>query len=95
MRKVISKNFRKDLDSKNISGNCFIINISPLFDNRISDWEFASYIYLASFRNYTEYKLFNIKYLDISLIPDINLDKHKQNKLLKIENNKIYFKYEE
>jgi hypothetical protein len=87
--------YNKKLFNKDISGKSFILNLVPLFDPSVSDWEFASYLYLCSFRNYSDYKLLGIKYLDLNLIPDIDISKHKQNKLLKIENRKIYFKYEE
>lgn len=78
-----------------ISGTSYLLNLNDLLNDTVDDFYIASYIYLASYRNYADYKLLGIKYLDISLIPDINLERYKDNPLLSFEANKIKFKYEE
>jgi hypothetical protein len=98
MPKLVSKtknkvqNVRKFLLSPDIRGHSYLLNPKKLLmeDN---DSHVAQYILLASYRNFADYRLFGITYLDISFIPDIDLTKYKYNPLIKIEDNKIYFKY--
>lgn len=77
-------------------GNSFLLNPEPLLNDTSTDPSYiVQYIRLAGRRNYGMYKLYKIKYLDLSYYPEILLDKIKHNPLLTIANNKIYFKYEE
>lgn len=81
---------------KSLSGKSFLLNPKPLLYERTTDPIYiVQYIKLAGRRDYTEYKLFKNKHLDLNLYPDINLDAIKHNPLITIANNKIYFKFEE
>lgn len=79
-----------------LSGKSFLLNPKPLLYDTVTDIIYKSqYIKLAGRRDYADYKLFKNKHLDLSLYPDINMAAIKHNPLLKIANNKIYFKFEE
>lgn len=79
-----------------LSGKSFLLNPKPLLYDAVTDPIYKSqYIKLAGRRDYANYKLFKNTYLDLSLYPDINMAAIKHNPLLKIANNKIYFKFEE
>lgn len=81
---------------KSLHGSSFLINPKPLLYDTTTDIIYkAQYIKLAGRRDYTQYKLFKAKYLDLNLYPDINLGAIKSNPLITITNNKIYFKFEE
>lgn len=82
------------LKTKKISGTSFLLNERDLLASNVDESYIASYVYLASFRNYADYVLLGIKDLDLSYIPDINLDRYKTNPLLTINNKTIKFKYE-
>lgn len=78
------------------TGGSYLLNPEALFNDKSTDPSYiVQYIRLAGRRNYGMYKLYKIKYLDLSYYPEILLDKIKHNPLLTIANNKIYFKYEE
>ena len=96
-KKTIPRNSRQLVKPlKNIVGSSFILNPSPLFADKTTDVSYiAQYIRLAGRRDYTTYKLYGHKYLDLSFFLDIDVNSIKTNPLLKITENKIYFKYEE
>lgn len=81
---------------KSLSGHSYLLNPKPLLYDTVTDPIYkVQYIKLAGRRDYTNYKLFKAKYLDLTLYPDINLSAIKSNPLITITNNKIYFKFEE
>ncbi len=80
---------------KPLIGKSFIINPASLFEHKCDNIYKAQYIRLAGRRNFSDYKLYGRTYLDLTYYSDINIDAVKHNPLLKIENNKIYFKLEE
>lgn len=82
------------MKSKKISGSSFLLNEKDLLASKEDDFYIASYLYLASFRNYSDYYILGIKDLDLSYIPDIDLERYKTNPLLTITNKTIKFKYE-
>ncbi len=97
IKKQIPKNgYSKVKPIRNLSGNSYLINPERFFADNTTDIIYKSqYIQLAGRRDYSLYKLFNVKYLDLSYFKDINLDNIKTNPLINITQNKIYFKYEE
>lgn len=97
IRKSIPKNkYSKIKPIFNLKGNSFLINPAALFADTSTDIVYkAQYIRLAGRRNYAIYKHYGYTYLDLSFYSDIDLDAIKSNPLLKITENKIYFKYEE
>jgi hypothetical protein len=83
-------------DSRKMYGESFLVNPLAVFDDRTTDPLYIrQYINLAGRRDYAMYKLYGIKYLDLSYYPDLDISKIKHNPLLKIAGNKLYFKYEE
>jgi hypothetical protein len=95
--KQIPKNgYSKVKPIRNLIGNSYLINPDGFFADNITDIIYKSqYIQLAGRRDYSIYKLYNVKYLDLSYFKDIALDNIKTNPLITITQNKIYFKYEE
>jgi len=93
------KRFAKNINDRNppinIPGSSFILNPQPLLDSKHDVLWKLQYIQLASLRNYTDYKLFNSRVLDLGLYPEVNISMIKQNPLLKVENNNLIFKFEE
>lgn len=75
-------------------GKSFLLQPQKLFDDT-SDiaWK-AQYVRLAGRRDYTSFKAYNVKYLDLSYYTDIDINAIKHNPLLKFQSGKIYFKYE-
>jgi hypothetical protein len=96
-KKQIPKNsYSKVKPIRNLIGNSYLINPDGFFADNITDIIYKSqYIQLAGRRDYSLYKLFNVKHLDLSYFKDIDLDNIKTNPLITITQNKIYFKYEE
>lgn len=96
-KKQIPKNsYSKVKPIRNLIGNSYLINPDGFFADNITDIIYKSqYIQLAGRRDYSSYKLYNVKYLDLSYFKDIALDNIKTNPLITITQNKIYFKYEE
>lgn len=78
------------------AGTSFLLNPNSLFDDKSTDILFkAQYIRLAGRRDYQMYKQYKIASLDLSMYPDINSAAVRNNPLLKIANNQLYFIYEE
>lgn len=92
--KLIPKNSRDRVTTRNLVGHSFILNATSFFQDTSDIAHKAQYIRLAGRRDYSLYKLYRVTYLDLSYFKDIDLDAIKHNPLLKITDNKIYFKYE-
>jgi len=80
----------------NWDGDSFLLNPAAVIYNRsnCSDKELAEYVALASFRSLAEYKVTGRKTLHVEECP-IQLESVNNNKLLSIQNNQIYFCWEE
>ena len=78
------------------TGDSFMLNPHELICNyfRWNPKEIAEYIGLASFRNYSEYLITGDKTLDLFHSP-VDQDTINNNRLLRIQNGRIYFYYEE
>jgi hypothetical protein len=96
-----SKRLPKNVYSKhkpskaNLNGSSFILNPGPLFRSDCDPVFKVQYIKLAGRRDYLLYKNYRIVTLDLSLYPDLDLEKIKHNPLLIINNKQIKFKFEE
>jgi hypothetical protein len=78
------------------AGSSFLLNPGSFFNDKNTDIVYkAQYIKLAGRRNYMFYKTHRIKYLDLSLYPDISLGLINSNPLLIIANKQIKFIHEE
>jgi len=78
------------------AGGSFLLRPKDFFDNTGVDSAYrAQYIRLAGLRNYTQYKTYGSKSLDLTLYPDIDFVKIKSNPLLIIANKQIKFIHEE
>lgn len=81
---------------KSLSGSSFLLNPDKFFKDKTTDSIYKlQYLKLAAKRDYTLYTLYGSKFLDLSFLPDINLSAIQTNPLLLIQQNKIFFKYEE
>ncbi len=76
-------------------GGSYLLNPLDLFNDKSTDILFKiQYIKLAGRRDYSLYKLYRYKALQLSYYPDIMLDAIKHNPLLNITQSEILFKYE-
>ena len=92
----ILEDYYKGFDYKLSGGSSYLVKPAQLFFDLNTDILFKSqYIQLAARRSYQHYRDLGYKHLDLSYYPDLNLQAIKYNPLLTINNNKIYFKYEE
>jgi len=81
---------------RRLSGSSFLLKPDELFNIKNIDILYIQqYILLAARRDYSHYKLFGVKSLQLSYYPDINLSSIRTNPLLNVTNNEIIFKYEE
>ena len=95
-RRLPSK-YSKYLPSKvPLNGGSYILNPLALFNDKSTDILYKlQYIKLAGRRDYSLYKLYKYKALQLSYYPDIIYDTIKHNPLLIITQTEITFKYEE
>lgn len=97
-KKLVPKNTKQKYKplKGSLTGSSFMLNPKDFFANTTTDiiWR-AQYIRLCARRDYGLYKLYGFRFLDLSFMPDVNLDAIKHNPLLKITDNKVYFIYEE
>ncbi len=89
--------YRKPLkySNKEMVGSSFLINPEPLFKSKVDVLYIIQYVKLAARRDYTLYKFYNYKALNLSYFPDIKLNSIKTNPLLKITETEIFFYFEE
>lgn len=77
-------------------GSSFLLNPKSFFEDSTTDPIYkAQYIRLAGRRDYSLYKSFGTKSLDLALYPDLLLKNIGSNPLLTVANRQITFKYEE
>lgn len=76
-------------------GPCFLKNPEPLFKEQHDPNHVYIYLELASKRNLFDYSMRGSLFLPIELIPEYLMGLIEHNPLLKIENDKLYFKYEQ
>lgn len=75
-------------------GDCYILNIDDVLQHtNITD--VYLYLELASKRNVFDYHMRKITHLPILLVEEYQIERAKFCPLLKIENDNIYFKYEQ
>ncbi len=81
---------------KNLAGYSYLLHPDRFFKDKTTDiiWK-AQVIRLAGRRDYSLYKMYGFKFLDLSYFPDIDINAIESNPLITIKENKIYFKYEE
>lgn len=85
-----------DYAKVNWNGSSFLLDPYSVlrFRTYYTEKELAEYVGLASYRNYAEYKVNNIITLDLLYSP-IKQDKLKKNRLLRIQEDRIHFCWEE
>ncbi len=101
---MLEYHFSKRLPSKyskykpskvSLAGGSYLLNPADLFSDKSTDILFKiQYVKLAGRRDYSLYKLYRYKALQLSYYPDILLDVIKHNPLLNITQSEILFKYE-
>ena len=78
-----------------LAGGSYLLNPADLFSNKSTDILFKiQYIKLAGRRDYSFYKQYHSKALQLSYYPDLILSAIKHNPLLIITQSEILFKYE-
>ena len=94
---LLPKNSRVKTKPLKVSlfGSGYLVNPEAFFKSTVDILFKAQYLSLAGRRDFGEFKLLGIDYLDLTYFSDINIEAVKYNPLLKIENNKIHFKLEE
>lgn len=81
---------------KSLAGSSFLLNPEDFFADKATDIRYlAQYLRLSARRDYSLYKTYRIKYLDLTYFNDLNLPAVESNPLLEITNKQIKFKYEE
>ena len=95
--KRLPSKYSKYLPSKiPLNGTSYLLNPLALFNDKSTDILYKlQYIKLAGRRDYSLYKLYKYKALQLSYYPDIIYDTIKHNPLLTITKTEITFKYEE
>jgi hypothetical protein len=95
-RKLPSK--RKGLKpiKLDMRGKSFILNLKPILDlkKQIDPIYIVQYVKLCSLRDYTLYKIYGMKSVQLSYYPDINLEAIKTNPLITITKSEIKLNYE-
>jgi|TARA_B100001094_G_scaffold322191_2_gene371120 hypothetical protein len=81
---------------KDYSGDSFLLNPEFIYKHRksASDSEWAEYIAVASYRSYNEYLTTNKLTIELAQLPKAVQNIIKMNRLLKVEDDKVYFQYE-
>ena len=81
---------------KDYSGDSFLIYPEGIYKYRKSDSdsEWAAYIGIASYRSYNEYLLSKKLTIEVERVPKRLQPIILKNRLLKIENGEIHFRYE-
>ena len=81
---------------KDYTGDSFLVNPEAIYKYRqtASDSEWAAYIGVASFRSYNEYIINNKLTIEVERVPKRLQPIIKKNRLLKIEDGHIHFRYE-
>lgn len=77
------------------SGDCYIIDIGTVLREASSPNELYRYIELASRRNMFDYHMRGVKHLPLALAEEHEISWIEINPMMKIENDNIYFKYEQ
>lgn len=77
------------------SGPCFIKNIDDVLKFAKTPQDLYMYLELASKRNVFDYHVRGALYLPLPLVEEYHTEWVERNPLLKIKNDKVYFKYEE
>ena len=84
---IINKLAKEDAKS-------YVVDIQNLLRQRVNDEYKLMYLYLASKRNISDYRINEIDYLDCIVIDSfIDINTLNSNPLLTIEGDKILFKY--
>lgn len=76
-------------------GPCFLINPKEVLLAATDAYNLYMYLELASMRNVFDYLVRGVRYLPLVMVPKYLAGWLEANPLLKIENDKVYFKYEQ
>lgn len=81
--------------SKSLKGPSFLLNPEGFFADKTTDVNYrAQYLRLAGRRDYSHYKFYGLKFLDLTYYTDIDTNALSGNPLLEITNKQIHFKHE-
>ena len=96
-RNTLPKNkYDRQPKYKSLVGYSFLLNPVDFFKDTKTDIIFRSqYLRLAGRRDLSLYRRYKDLTLDLSFYSDLDRDTIVHNPLLKVQNNKLHFKYEE
>jgi len=77
------------------SGACYIKNIDEVLKGAETPNDLYMYLELASKRGVFDYHVRGVLHLPVPLVEEYQIQWVELNPLLKIENNKVFFKYED
>ena len=95
LNRQIPKKVKEAAKSYYPKGSCFVKNIDEVLKGTETPNDLYMYLELASKRNVFDYHIRGILYLPVALVEEYQLQWVELNPLLKIENNKVHFIYEE
>jgi len=78
-----------------IPGTCFLLDLPTVLVEAKTPNDLYLYLELASKRNIFDYNIRKMTYLSLILVEEYQLDWVSINPLMTIENDKVYFKYEQ
>ena len=86
---------KQEAKQEYFKGPCFLVNIDEALQNYSSPNDLYIYLELASKRNIFDYLTRGTLYLPTIMIPEYLNGLVETNPMLKVENDKLYFKYEQ
>lgn len=95
LQRKVPKNVILAANEPYIKGPCFILNIDAVLKGATAPNELHMYLELASKRNIFDYHIRGVKHLPLVMVEKYMVEWVGLNPLLEIENNNIYFKYEQ
>jgi hypothetical protein len=95
LNRKIPKIVKGAADCPYIIGSCFLINLDDVLRAAEAPNELYMYIELASKRNVFDYHVRGMRHLPLALVEEYQIEWIEINPLMKIENNNIYFLYEQ
>ena len=76
-------------------GDCYLLNPNDLLDSASNPNDIYLYLELASKRNVFDYQMRKVKHLPLVMAEEYQLQWIELNPLLTIQNENIYFKFEQ
>ena len=95
LNRKISKVVKLAAQKPYIPGPCFILNIDAVLKGAVAPNDLYMYLELASKRNIFDYLVRGMLHLPLAMVEDYEKEWIEINPLITIEENKVFFKYEQ